>query len=161
MLLLVLKIRIKARRLQNKSLNNRPVFDLFKVHNISKTKTLTFNDVVATVQTDRLDENKPSFIVPIGAKRIVEDIYLGRKITLQPGDSEEITISVDISDNMSELSRQFINGFFVEGFVRLKKLKLRTMRYYRLPSIGFCKSDKAGHKVKFYDTSVLEKSIYE
>ncbi len=136
-------------------------FDLtFKVHNISKTKTIIFDKVIATVQTDRLDENNPSFIVPVGAQRVVEDISLDRKITLQPGTSEEITIPVDISKKGEELSKKFINGYFIDGFVRLES-SVSGQCDIGLPYIGFCKADKDGNKVEFYDTPVIERPIYE
>lgn len=98
---------------------NELEFDLkFVVHNISKTETLTFAPS-ATVQTDKLKEN-PAFIDVGGVQDVIPAVS-GTPVTVQPSSSETVTLHVQVpAERHQELLSHFINGYYLEGFVRLK-----------------------------------------
>lgn len=132
----------------------------FTVHNISKTKNLIFNKIVVTCQTDKLDSSKKGFIIPLGVEKITNDITREEEINLKPGESKNINLSLDISEKDKDILKDFINGYFVEGFIKIVS-NTPEQPDIGLPYIGFRKIDKDGNKVNFYDTPVLERPIYE
>lgn len=130
------------------------------LHNVSKTKTMSFKPVV-TVATDRLDENQPLYIVPIGAQRIIPDITSNDVITLEPGVTADYTVNIDISARSPELAAQFINGFHVEGFVRFISQDQSVQNDIGLPYVGFHGVRADGSQGRYVDLPVVERPIYD
>lgn len=137
-----------------------PIFNLpLVIHNCSKTKSLKFNIAQVTVQTDSLNPDHPQMIIPESSRRIVPDYHNDATIVVAPKSEYKFTIPIDISSLESELAKQFINGYFVEGFVRIKSLQ-PEQGDIGLPYIGF-RSGARNAGGGFIDLPVLEQPIYE
>lgn len=134
-----------------------------RVHNVSKTKTHRFSSAEATVQTDRLDENNPKWIVVEGTRKIVDNVPADvQSFSLAPGETKDLTFNVDLSAVSAQLAREFINGYYVEGFVRLTSENPAEQSQVGLPWIAFHEVQQAdGSTTGYKDIPVIEKPIYD
>lgn len=130
----------------------------FTIHNFSKEKTLTFKPEW-TLQTDALQAERPAYIDPFRAQKIGEKHTL-EAVTVAPGESKTVQIQTDFSDAVEGLLKQFENGFYVEGFVRLIS-QTKGQPDLSLPFVGLRGPTLADGTIgETADLPVLEKPIY-
>lgn len=132
-----------------------------RIQNVSKTKTLRFKPITY-VHTDKLDPENPYLRLPIGVQKIMEPIEQDI-VEVLPQSYTDFEVAFTLpAEKVAELERQFVNGFFVEGFVRLLS-QTEGQNDIGLPYVGYhgtMLEDGSG-RGGFIDAMPVEKAIYE
>lgn len=127
----------------------------FTLHNASKSRELRFQLSELTVQTDQLDGKNPKLIKPAGVQEILSP-KSGNEVYIVPAmGSVEVSVPVSFASEDERLKKCFRNGYFVEGFVRLRSLT-EGQNDIGVPYIAFRHPENKA----FTDTPVLESAIY-
>lgn len=130
-----------------------------RLNNFSLNKEASFSPEII-LQTDKISTPE-GYVIP-GEAKVLKSESLNQVINVAANSQADFNYTIDISEFESELNKQFVNGYYLEGFIRFRSSNTDFQPDLVIPFIAFHgKKNQDGNATGYTDLPVLEKPVYD